>query len=176
MKSAAVMIALGAMLLTIQGVVGMLVSLHPFTPNLLLPIVLYLGVTPDIAFLRGALIAFVLGYMLDIFGGSPMGLHTFVLMATYLLTRGTGISLSSRGVVFGFSLTFALATFTGAAVLALRAIFERGMPPSTTAMILKTIFAPAATTALLAPVVFALLAAIETFVLPSRRTADKGLS
>ena len=49
MKSAAVMIALGAMLLTIQGVVGMLVSLHPFTPNLLLPIVLYLGVTPDIA-------------------------------------------------------------------------------------------------------------------------------
>lgn len=117
-------VAFGFVLLVVQSAIAAHVSIHPLTPNLLLPIVIFLGVTHEVHVLRGALISFLLGYLLDMFCGSPMGLSTFVMVATFMAARGAGIRLFLRGALFQVSLVFVAAIVAGGTVLALRAIFS----------------------------------------------------
>ncbi len=115
-------------LLVVQSALAARVSFHPFTPNLLLPIVIYLGVQQDVQLVRGAAIAFLLGFALDEFCGSPIGLFTFVMVATFMAARGAGIRLFLRGTLFQAGLVFLAAMLAGGTVLALRAIFSRAEP------------------------------------------------
>lgn len=117
-------LAFGFVLLVLQSALAAHVTLHPFTPNLLLPIVIFLGVQPEIGILRGAFISFLLGYLLDEFCGSPMGLQTFVLVATFMVARGAGIRLFLRGALFQVGLVFVASILAGGTILALRAIFS----------------------------------------------------
>lgn len=117
-------LTLGFVLLVVQAAVASHVPLHPFTPNLLLPIVLYLGMQHEAQMLRGAMISFLLGYLVDEFCGSPIGLQTFVLVATFMVAWGAGIRLWMRGLVFQLGLVFAVAMVAGGTILALRAIFS----------------------------------------------------
>jgi rod shape-determining protein MreD len=149
-------IALGFFLLVIQAAVGVQLPLHAWAPNLLLPIVIYLGVAPDVHVVRGAALSFVLGYLLDSFCGAPMGLQTFVLVATFLVSRGAGLNLFMRGPLFQIALTFVAAALAGGTILALRAIFEPPMPfsaggPLETGLSLG---AGALATALVSPLLF----------------------
>ena len=91
-----VVLAMGLLLLVLQSVVFGLVSLHPFSPNLVLPVVLFLGVSPEVPLVRGALVAFGLGYVLDVFAGNRMSLETFVCVATFMSARGAGLRLRRR--------------------------------------------------------------------------------
>ena len=84
------LVALGFALLVAQAALGVLMPLHEWAPNLMLPIVIYLGVTHDVQVARGAAASFVLGYLLDTFCGSPMGLQTFVMVASFLIARESG--------------------------------------------------------------------------------------
>lgn len=118
------LIAFGFVLLVLQSAIAAHVPLHPLTPNLLLPIVIFLGVQQDVQVLRGALISFVLGYLLDMFCGSPMGLSTFVLVATFMAARGAGIRLFLRGSLFQIALVLVASIVAGGTALALRAIFS----------------------------------------------------
>jgi rod shape-determining protein MreD len=120
----AALIAFGLALLVLQAAVGAHLPLYPLTPNLLLPIVIFLGVQQDVHLLRGAAISFVLGYLLDNFCGSPMGLSTFALVATFMAARGAGIRLFLRGALFQVALVFVAAMIAGGTALALRAIFS----------------------------------------------------
>ena len=155
MQNAALLL-LGFALLVVQASATALVNVHPFSPNLLLPMVIYLGVSHDVGIVRGGMLAFVLGYLLDSFTGSPMGLHTFVLVATYMLARGAGLSLVLRGPLFQIGLTFGVSVIAGGTILALRAIFERpaAFEAGTVGDTALTLVAPALTTAALAPLVF----------------------
>ena len=155
MQNAALLL-LGFALLIVQASATALVNVHPFSPNLLLPMVIYLGVSHDVGIVRGGMLAFVLGYLLDSFTGSPMGLHTFVLVATYMLARGAGLSLVLRGPLFQIGLTFGVSVIAGGTILALRAIFERpaAFEAGTVGDTTLTLIAPALTTAALAPLVF----------------------
>lgn len=119
-----VLIAFGFVLLVLQSAIAARFPIHPLTPNLLLPIVIFLGVQQDVHLLRGAAISFVLGYLLDMFCGSPMGLSTFVLVATFMAARGAGIRLFLRGALFQVALVFVAAMLAGGTALALRAIFS----------------------------------------------------
>ncbi len=121
-------VGLGFGLLVAQAAIGVLVPLGGLAPNLLLPIVIYLGVASDLHIVRGALLAFVLGYLLDSFCGSPMGLQTFVMVATFLITRGAGLNLFMRGPVLQAVISFGFAVVAGGSILALRAIFEPPAP------------------------------------------------
>jgi rod shape-determining protein MreD len=118
----------GYLLLIVQSAIAAHIALHPLTPNLLLPIVIFLGVQPEVGLLRGALISFVLGYLLDEFCGSPMGLQTFVLVATFMVARGAGIRLFLRGALFQVGLVFTASILAGGTILALRAIFSQPDP------------------------------------------------
>ena len=87
------------MLLVLEAALGTLIPMHAFAPNLMLPIVIYLGVSPEVQIVRGALISFLLGYLLDSFCGNPMGLQTFVLAASFMVARGAGLRLFPQGLV-----------------------------------------------------------------------------
>ena len=171
MRNAA-LILFGFTILVFEATTTALGPIHPFTPNLLLPVVIYLGVSQDVELVRGAALSFVLGYLLDSFGGSPMGLHTFVLVAVFLLARGAGFSLFLRGPLFQIGLTFAVGLLAGGTILALRAIFEPRPPfPSGSAWdAFKSLLAPAFITALLAPLVFLAVRSVDS--LTARRPSE----
>ncbi|MEO0326058.1 MAG: rod shape-determining protein MreD [Myxococcota bacterium] len=152
------LLAFGYLLLVLQTTVLAPVFVPPFTPNLLLPLVVFVGVVQDLPIARGAVMAFFLGYLMDLFGGSSMSVQTFLFVALFLLARGAGLRLFLRNPGFQFMLTFVLALLLAAATLALRAIF--GQPPafaSGNALgAARGLLLPAVTTALAAPLVFPL--------------------
>jgi rod shape-determining protein MreD len=169
----AAFILLGFGILVTQSALGVMMPLNEWAPNFLLPIVLYLGVSHDVHVVRGAALAFVLGYLLDSFCGSPMGLSTFVMVATFLVARGAGFNLFMRGPFSQIVLTFAFGVLAGGAVLALRAIFEPPAPfPIGTVM--DTVFslsAGAAVTAALSPLIFFVVRRLDALVTRRREEA-----
>lgn len=176
LRSAA-LVALGFGLLVLQSTLAALVSWHSFEPNLLLPIVIYLGVSPDVHLVRGAAVAFILGYLLDSFCGNLLGLQTFVMVATFMLSRGAGLRLFLRGPVFQVVLTFIVAFLSSGTVLALRAIFgpasdslgAKGAIDGLGALVL-----PALATAAAAPLVF--IAARRVDSVAARRREESGVT
>lgn len=171
----ALLVALGFALLVAEGALATILPTRPFMPNLIAPVVLFLGVAPDVNLVRGVTISFCLGYLLDLFAGNPMGLETFVLVATFLVTRGAGLRLFLRGPAFQVSLTFVAMLVMGGAATALRAIFETRMlfPERTPLDTATRLFGAAAATALFAPVIFDLARRIES--LGASRRDDVGL-
>jgi rod shape-determining protein MreD len=152
------LIAFGFFLLVLETAFGTLVPIYDFAPNLMLPIAIFLGVSAEAHILRGALTSFVLGYLLDSFCGSPMGLQTFVLTASFMVARGAGLRLFPQGPGFQILLTFLMAIAFGATVLALRAIFEQPSGPvlgESARETVVTLLESAAATAVLSPLIFA---------------------
>lgn len=116
-------LCLGFLLLVVQSSLAVLLPTHPVSPVLLLPVVLHLGVSPEVSLMRGAFTSFVLGWAMDEFCGAPMGLSTFALVATYLSTHGAVNQLFLRSTASQVLLTFGVALVSGGTMLALRAIF-----------------------------------------------------
>lgn len=186
----------GLGLLVAQAAVAAFVPLHPFAPCLLLPIVIYLGVDPEVELLRGVALSFVLGYFGDELGGVPTGLTTFVLVATFLATRGAGIRLVLRGAPFQIGLAFVISLVASGTMLALRAIFQPPeafplvMPPAgalgwlvrlvlgeesrigSPVALATTMIASATATGLAAPLVFAVVRRIEHLSQRARKSAS----
>lgn len=169
------LIMLGFALLVLQAALGTLVSIHPLAPNLVLPMVIYLGVSHEVHILRGASISFVVGYLLDSFCGSPIGLHTFVLVATFMVARGAGIRLFLRGPLYQILLTFFVGLLQGGTILALRAIFERPAPfPDGDALSLTlSLVVPALITAIVSPPIFWAVQRIDRV---ATRRAEEGVA
>jgi rod shape-determining protein MreD len=170
MRNAA-FILLGFSFLVFQAAVGVMMPLNEWAPNLILPIVIYLGVSNDLYIVRGAILSFVLGYLLDSFCGSPMGLHTFIMVASFLVTRGAGLSLFMRGPAFQIALTFMFALLADGSILALRAIFEPSFSIGTFFGTAYMLAAGALVTAVIAPLVFALVRRIDALVTRRREEA-----
>lgn len=172
MRNAA-FVVLGFLLLVTQAAIGALAPLDAWAPNLVLPIVLYLGVAPDVYIVRGAALSFVLGYMLDSFCGSPMGLSTFVMVALFMTARGTGLNLFMRGVLFQIALTFGFAVLAGGSILALRAIFEPPAPFPTGSVreTAYSLLAGALVTALVSPILFFVVRRMDALVTRRREEA-----
>jgi len=166
-------VLLGFLLLVQQAAVGVMVPLDEWAPNLLLPIVIYLGVAHDVHIVRGVSLAFVLGYLLDSFCGSPMGLQTFVMVATFLVARGAGLNLFMRGPLFQIALTFVFGVLAGGSILALRAIFEPPAPFPTGSVTdtVVALTAGAAITALLSPAIFLVVRRLDALVTRRREEA-----
>jgi rod shape-determining protein MreD len=172
----AALIALGFGLLVFQTAAATVISVHPLAPNLLLPMVIYLGVSHDVHIVRGAVISFVLGYLLDSFCGSPMGLQTFVLVAVFMVARGAGLRLFLRGPAFQMLLTFFTGVLAGGTILALRAIFERPAPfPAGGAWdTVLTLVIPSIVTAVASPLVFMAVRKVDTLVVKRREDGGAG--
>lgn len=162
------LIGLSLLLLVLQAAFATLIPLHAYAPNLMLPIVIFLGISPEAPLVRGAVIAFVLGYLLDAFCGSPVGLQTLVMVAVFMFVREVGLRLFFRGQLFQLVLTFAMALIAGGIVLALRTIFEkdvfeniRDMQVDEFRVTLGSMAKSAVATTMVAPLIFAVVGRVE---------------
>lgn len=153
MRNAA-FLATGILLILIQAnlyrVLGWL-NLNGATPSLVLPLIIFLGVH-EASMARGALIAFALGYSLDIMASAPMWLFTFVSVAVWFLARVAGVRLTAQTFITRMSLGFAFAIVEAAIVLVLLAVF--GSDTRRPLEIGRIILPRAISTALFAPIVF----------------------
>src|SRR5690348_598045 len=117
-------LALGFALLVIQSNLYRLIDLlhvSGATPSLLLPLVVFMGVH-EYSIARGAALSFVLGYLLDLFAGSPVGLFTFISVATFLVARVAGVRLAAQTLLTKIALAFAFALLEGVLLVVLTAI------------------------------------------------------
>ena len=165
------LIAFGFVLLVVETAVATRAPMYGFAPNLVLPMAIYLGVSAEVELVRGALVTFALGYLLDSFCGNAMGLQTFVLTASFVVARGAGLRLFPQGPLFQVLMTFVMAVAFSATVLSLRAIFEQpqvaGLRVSA-ADTLRPVLWSAAVTALVGPVIFSMTRRIDSLGAPKR--------
>ncbi len=158
-RSIIVVLIAFAMLLT-QSVFSWLLAPYPFSPYLGLPFVFALGTAPGVRVLRGAATAFAIGYLYDLFTGNPLGLHTFVFVVGYFTAWLVGYLLSFRGAVFEMVLTFLLTVLLGGLLEVIRGFTPGGMAWSGVTLTM-TLFASAFATALVAPILFAVVRWID---------------
>ncbi|HTN87875.1 MAG TPA: hypothetical protein VL242_29550 [Sorangium sp.] len=149
-------LAMGAALLILQSnlfrLIGKL-NIPGSTPSLLLPLVVFMGVH-EYSIARGAALAFLLGYLLDLFAGAPVGLFTFITVATFVVSRAAGVRLAAQTLLTKIALAFVFGLVEGVLIVILTAIFggDAARPRA-----LALLVAPhAVSTALFAPFVFRL--------------------
>jgi rod shape-determining protein MreD len=149
----------------VQLIASRFLPAYSWAPQLLLPVVVYYGLLQEVNIARGMMVAFVSGYLLDLFAGNPMSLHTFIQCATFLVARGLGLRLFLRNVVFQAALAFVASLAAQGTSFALRAIFEDNPSPfeaTASTRLYEAMSASAIMTALAAPIVFAIVARIES--------------
>ncbi|MGH7330026.1 MAG: hypothetical protein ACREJX_16900, partial [Polyangiaceae bacterium] len=95
-----------------------------FIPSLLLPLILFMGVH-EYSLVRGASVAFVLGYATDIVGIAPIGLFTFTFVALFVMARAAGVRLLAQTKLMQFGLALAFTFVHTVMILVLLAIFGR---------------------------------------------------
>ncbi len=142
-------------ILLIQSAFAPAFAPYPFAPYLALPLVFALATAPGVRVLRGAVTAFAIGYLYDLFTGNPLGIHTFVFVLGYLVAWLTGYLLSFRGVPFEMVLTFVLTVAMGSVLEGVRTFTPGGVSWSTGALLLS-LLGSSTVTALVAPLLFAL--------------------
>jgi rod shape-determining protein MreD len=156
-------VCFGFVILVIQTTVSAVIPMHAMGPNLVLPIALYLGVSQGIPIVRGALVSFTLGYLLDAFCGNPMGLQTFVIVSAFIVARGAGLRLFFRGAVFQILMGFVISLIAGITTLTLPAIFEGLSPVGSYRHTFSILVGSALVTAVLTPVVFIAIEKISSW-------------
>lgn len=124
MRNAAIL-AVGIALLLVQGNLFRFLGwshIHGITPNLVLPLIIFLGVYEG-AMARGALLAFGLGYATDLFASAPIGLFTFCSVAIWWLSRVTAVRLSAQTLPTQVFLACVFSLIESSVILTLLAIF-----------------------------------------------------
>ncbi|MBK8251458.1 MAG: hypothetical protein IPK82_02170 [Polyangiaceae bacterium] len=147
-------LALGIGLLIIQSNLFRLVGpLHipGATPSLLLPLVVFMGVH-EYSIGRGAALAFLLGYLIDVFAAAPVGLFTFITVATFVVSRGAGVRLAAQTFLTKLALAFGFGLVEGVLIVVLTVIF--GNDPARPRALAYLVLPHAISTAIFAPLVF----------------------
>jgi rod shape-determining protein MreD len=165
-------IALGFALLLAQANLFRLtwwIHVPGLVPSLVLPLILFMGVH-EYSIVRGAAVAFLLGYVSDLVGGAPVGLFTFTYVALFLLARAAGVRLAAQTVMMQIVLALAFALVHGVIVLVLIAIFGRDayVPRALYPMLIPHVLATGA----IAPVVFRLAQRIHSATVISSRVRE----
>lgn len=149
-------LAIGVALLVAQSNLFRLIGalrISGATPSLLLPLIVFMGVH-EYSMARGAALAFILGYLLDSFAGAPVGLFTFITVATFVVSRAAGVRLAAQTLLTKVALAFVFGLVEGVLLVILTAIFggDAARPRA-----LALLVAPhAVATAVFAPLVFSL--------------------
>lgn len=121
------------------------------TPSLLLPLVVFLGVYEH-SMAKGAALSSAMGYAMDILGKAPTGMHGFVFVAIWWLSRVAGVRLTAQTWFTRASLGFVFTVVQGALVVILMAVFgtDNRRPVAMASVVLPN----AMVTALLSPALF----------------------
>src|SRR5690242_14236987 len=149
-------LALGVALLIVQSnLFRMIGRLHVpgATPSLLLPLVVFMGVH-EYSMARGAALAFILGYFLDVFAAAPVGLFTFITVATFVVSRAAGVRLAAQTLLTKIALALVFGLVEGVLIVALTAIF--GNDPARPRALALLVLPHAVATAICAPFIFSI--------------------
>lgn len=157
-------LVVGFLLVALESAIGTVTRIGPLMPNAVLPIVIYLGMAPDIALFRAALLSFVLGLLVDSASGNAMGLMTFMHVATLIATRAGSLRLFMRGRVSQVLITAGLAAVGAVLIVLLRGLFrpDESFHVSSTRHLLVSVVAPSLSTGALAPFIFQLVRRVDT--------------
>jgi rod shape-determining protein MreD len=122
-------------------------------PSLVLPLIVFMGVH-EYSLVRGAAVAFVLGYATDLIGIAPVGLYTFTSVATFLLARSAGVRLAAQTMWMQVVLAFSFALVHSITILVLLAIFGRGKDGWVPRLLYPLALPNALSTSVVAPLIF----------------------
>lgn len=164
-----VLLLMGLSLLFIQSSMFWLLGWVPvsgLTPSLILPLIVFMGVH-EYSLARGAALACVMGYGLDLLAAAPVGLFTFVSVATFVLARAAGVRLAAQHIITQVPLAFVFSLVQSVMVLVLLAIF--GANPHGAREMLSLVLPHAIGTALFSPIVFRIASKLhQTVGVPPR--------
>jgi rod shape-determining protein MreD len=99
-------------------------TLPGLVPSLVLPLILFMGVQ-EYSLLRGAAVAFALGYLTDLIGIAPIGLYTSTYVAVFVLARAAGVRLAAQTTWMQLLLVVVFTLLHSVVVLVLLAIFGK---------------------------------------------------
>jgi rod shape-determining protein MreD len=156
-----VFLGVGLLLLIIQGNLHRLLGHVPIAgimPNLVLPLLVFMGVH-EYSVVRGASLACVLGYALDLLAGAPIGVFTFISVSIFVLSRAAGVRLAAQTILTQLALAFAIALFESITIIMLVAIFGRN--PHSPLNLMALVLPHAAATAAVSPLVFRLAERVQ---------------
>jgi len=154
-------LAVGVGLLFLQSVFFWFTGWIPLpgiTPSLILPLIVFMGVH-EYSLARGAALACVFGYGLDLLASAPVGLFTFVCVATFVLARAAGVRLAAQHIITQVPLALVFSVVQSIMVLVLLAIF--GKNPHGPRDMLALVLPHAISTALFSPAIFAIASRIH---------------
>jgi rod shape-determining protein MreD len=154
--------AVGYFLLILTSSVQALAPFHIPTPEVMLLLVLYLGLCPSGSVTQHVALALALGYLADLFAGSPKGLESLSLGVCMMLTRVA----SSRLIVTSTWQVMAVAAFATVGHALLLIGLSSTMYGEGAWAELHILLPTVVTTALLAPLQFALLRRIDRRLSP----------
>jgi len=154
MTVALMTIIAGIILLEIQSLIFLVLPFHELRPEFIIPIVLFLGLHES-STTRGAILSFILGYLWDMFAGSPMGLYTFISVGVFVISRVVGIRIFHRGAIFHVLLTFGVTLVSSGVIVLLRFIFAQHVEEAGT--LFAIVLPRAVITAAVAPFLFRMM-------------------
>lgn len=170
----ATFLAVGILLILLQSNLHLVLGTLPLvgvTPNLILPLVIFLGVHEH-SMTRGASLSFFLGYVLDVLAGAPVGFFTFVHVACWWMARLAGVRLTAQTWLTRVSLGFVFSIVEAAIALILLAVF--GSDTKRPVEIASIVLPHAISTAIVAPVVFRIAQKLHQANLPGGSGAAEG--
>lgn len=134
------------------------ITVPGLVPSLVLPLIVFMGVH-EYSLVRGASVAFALGYLTDLIGIAPIGLYTSTYVALYVLARAAGVRLAAQTMWMQVALALAFTLVHSVMILILLAIFGKDayVPRALYPMTLPHVVA----TGIVAPLVFRLAARVD---------------
>ncbi|MEO8876516.1 MAG: hypothetical protein ABI461_13080 [Polyangiaceae bacterium] len=175
MRNTAFFLAGLALLIVQANLFRLLNLIHTplFIPSLLLPLILFMGVH-EYSLVRGASVAFMLGYATDLIGIAPVGLFTFTYVAIFVLARAAGVRLVAQTKLMQVVLALAFTFVHTVMILILIAIFGGNpyVPRALIGLALPHVLA----TGVVAPVIFAFAEWLHSATTTSRPAAGGAAS
>lgn len=146
------------------------ITVPGLVPSLVLPLILFMGVH-EYSLVRGAGVAFALGYLTDLVGIAPIGLYTSTYVAIYVLARAAGVRLAAQTMLMQVGLALSFTLVHSVMILVLLAIFGRDawVPRTLYPMALPHVLA----TGMVAPVVFRLASRVHAATMTGVPTAAR---
>ena len=151
MRDVAAVVLAAVVLVLLQTSVVPLVPMLPVVPDLLLVLTVWVGLRHH--GMGGAVGAAALGYVLDTFSGTTLGVHMFALSAAYVSAFVLARMVWTEGGLSSVLVTFAAACTRDVALVV--AGMLAGSPAAYGRHIMQYIFVDALAAASVAPAVFA---------------------
>ena len=104
MKKGLLLISTSLVLLTLFALSLRYLQFIDTKPDIILIVVIYIAIAFDNAL--DILIAFVLGYLADIFSGSPVGLFVMMRTVAFVVVRFLNMNFFSKNALFFIIITF----------------------------------------------------------------------